>query len=491
MKTIIALILFINLPLRAQSLSPDERYLNCDANTPEVSLEEKVPYPGANFAGPFFGVPRDNQDGLGTCYANAAKNLLVSASQGQDVASYLDIAVTHQVSGGFGKYNINGGESCDALKRLNAKGYCPQSNAPMEMGEKNSYAPGSNRSISDQGTRVELLQKFLSGRTILEKGNNEFSGQVLKQSKVIAQYLKLHANVKIPMAIVRHPIPASWKLQEFQAVYGRQNPGVNKDQVMNDYRQAYQKFYPDYIRAVVAGNSRDQIFDIFTSKMSAFISKYNLASEMKGWKMSFMGASEQDATDPKLKTSIAESLAFMKLISGKADQSDIEFFKFCESVQADSLEFLADFQPLIKHLDESEVATDELFDKDGKFKAPGDMMQLLVAPACLHPENRKKFSSPIHCETGRQTIYEIKASALSLPQQIKQLRGKVISNLLQGYAMGNTFNRHINTIVGLRFNKEQNRCEYKIRESQDGTSTWQPETQIFGTIEALTEVRRQ
>ncbi|MBA2404024.1 MAG: hypothetical protein H0V66_04565, partial [Bdellovibrionales bacterium] len=73
-------------------IEANRNFVNCDAESPEISLEEKVPYPGAKFKGPFFEVPRDNQDGMGTCYANTAKNLLVGTSQGKDVASFLDLA---------------------------------------------------------------------------------------------------------------------------------------------------------------------------------------------------------------------------------------------------------------------------------------------------------------------------------------------------------------------------------------------------------------
>jgi hypothetical protein len=43
----------------------------------------------------------------------------------------------------------------------------------------------------------------------------------------------------------------------------------------------------------------------------------------------------------------------------------------------------------------------------------------------------------------------------------------------------------------MRFNKVSKQCEFKIRESQTGTSSWQNESGIFNEIEALTEVRKK
>lgn len=479
-----------------QLVKKNEKYLNCDANTPDVSLEEKVPYPGASFSGPFVGVPRDHQDGLGTCYANAAKNLLVGASQGKDVASYLDVALAYKGSNGVVDSGLDAGESCSALNSLEKKGFCPQKNAPLEIGERNSLSSGgllrgATGSVYDQAVVVKLLQRFLAGRQILEKGNKELSEQLLNQSKAIVHNIKLRPNLKIPLPIVRHQIPGSWKIAELHSSLKGKYPTLLFDQFNREYQNEYRKFYPAYVRAVVEGKSRDDIFEIFKNKMSSFISKYQIESNMKQWKTIFMQNTEADAKSPTLKKDLADSVDLLKIMSGKAGKSDEEFLKFCDETQGDSLQFLNTLQPLIKHLNEIKVSTDELYGPDGKFRNPEEMMQLVVAPSCIHSSNRKKFSSPISCRNGYNVVSEIKASKGTYPEKVKQLRRKVLASLLQGYPLGNTFARHINTIVGMRFNKELNRCEYKIRESQNATSTWQSEAQIFDVISALTEVRRK
>ena len=472
----------------------NQHFINCDANTPDISLEAAVPYPGAKFKGPFVGVPRDNQDGLGTCYANVAKNLLVGTSKGEDVASFLDVAVAYKGSGGVVSSALNGGDSCSALQSLEQKGFCPQKNAPMEQGQANPYTKAGlfngGGSIYDQAILVNLLQKFLVGQKVLEQGNKEFSEQLLKQSKAIVHNIKLRPNVKIPMPIVRNQIPGGWKMSELHASVLRKNPGLSFDDFNNEYQKEYRKFYPAYVRGVVEGKSRDEIFETFKTKMDGFISKYNLQNEMKYWKNIFIEDTNSDFKSPTLKKDIADSVEFMKVMSGHQGKSDQDFLKFCDETMGDSLQFLSALQPLIKHMSQSQMSTDDLYDKDGKFRNPEELMQLVIAPSCVDPGNRKKIA-PISCENGYMTVNNIKKSSAPYGEKLKQIRTRVVSSLVQGYPLGNTFDRHINTIVGIRFNRSLSRCEYQIRESQDATTSWQSETQIFDVMDALAEVRRK
>lgn len=472
----------------------NQHFINCDANTPDISLEASVPYPGAKFKGPFVGVPRDNQDGLGTCYANVAKNLLVGTSQGEDVASFLDVALAYKGAGGVVTSALNGGDSCSALKSIEEKGFCPQKNAPMEQGEENPYTKASlldgGGSIYDQAILVKLLQKFLVGQKVLEQGNKEFSEQLLKQSKAIVHNIKLRPNVKIPMPIVRNPIPSGWKMIELHASVSKKNPGLSFDDFNNEYQKEYRKFYPSYVRGVVEGQSRDAIFEAFKTKMDGWISKYGLQNELKYWKNIFIEDTDHDFKSPTLKKDIAESVDFMKVMSGHHGKSDQDFLKFCDETMGDSFQFLSALQPLIKHMSQSKMSTDDLYDKDGKFRNPEELMQMVIAPSCVHADNRKKIA-PVSCENGYMTVKNIKDSPAPYGEKLKQLRTRVVSSLVQGYPLGNTFDRHINTIVGIRFNRTSNRCEYQIRESQDATTSWQSETKIFDVMDALAEVRRK
>lgn len=486
----------INLKEIDQKLSQaSAKYTNCDANTPEISLEEKAPYPGAKFQGPFYGVPRDNQDGLGTCYANTAKNLLVGTSQGKDVASFLDMALLFKGDSGVISSGLDAGYSCGVLSKMQEVGYCPQEFAPFETGEKNIFAEslmgGNKGTVYDQSIIVGLLQRFLAGQEELVKDNKDLSVQMLKQAKAIIHNIKARPNVKIPMPVVRTPIPTAWKLHELSSLKSKKDQSFSQDKMLSDYKKEYRKFYPEYIRGVMEGQTRDQIFDTFQVKMKSFIDKYQIADQMKQWKAIFLEDTENDWTDPNLNKEIANSLSFMKAMSGKQGSSNEEFLKFCDETSGDSFEFLNTLQPLVKHLKELNVDTDVLFDKKGNFKSASDLMQLAVAPACLKSENRKKPEHGILCESGYDTISKIRSSGKNSQDQKRMFRDRVVVSLIQGYPLGNTFGRHINTIVGMKYNPASKECEFRIRESQNGTSFWQSEQRTFSQIEALTEVRRK
>lgn len=469
--------------------------LNCDEGTPEVSLEEKVPFPGADFSGPFVGVPRDNQDGLGTCYANVAKNLLVSTSKGEDVASFLDLALVYKGTSGVIASGLEAGLSCNVLEKTAKQGFCPQEFTPFEKGEKNllteSFLGNANSTVWDQAIIVKLLHKFLAGKDQFVRGNKELSDQMLGQAKFIIDSIKKNPHVKVPLPVVRNPIPSEWKILEFSAVAKRKDAAFNQENFMQDYKAEYKKFYPQYLKAVIDGKSQDAIFSNFLVTMKPFIDKYGMEGETKYWKQLFLSDTNKEFNDPYLKKQLTESLNFLKLITGFRNKSDTEFLDYCANAGGDALHFLGTLQPLLKHLTELKVDPVVLYNLDGKFREPTELMQLAIAPACLNRESRKTPKDGIICNDGYDTIRKLKESKKTAEQQKLELRRKVVASLVQGYALGNIFDRHINTIVGVRFNKQTKQCEYKIRESQTGTSGWQLESRIFNEIEGLTEVRRK
>src|SRR5690606_12539765 len=116
------------------------------------------------------------------------------------------------------------------------------------------------------------------------------------------------------------------------------------------------------------------------------------------------------------------------------------------------------------------------------------------APACINSENRKKLPA-FSCESEYGAITKIKASSKPYAEKVKDLRERVVLSLMQGYPVGNTFptggnQNHINTIVGIRFDKSTGQCEYLIRESQNGRTAWLLERPIFDRMSAITEIRK-
>lgn len=468
--------------------------LNCDANTPEVSLEAEVPYPGAKFKGPFVGVPRDNQDGLGTCYANTAKNLLVSTSQGKDIASFLDLALVYKGRSGVVASALDGGNSCDVLKRMEDKGYCPQDHSPYETGSKNLYTDGifnGNNSLESQAYTIRLLHDFVAGVDLFTRQNKGLSEKTLKKVSLIIDTIKKQPNVKLPLPIVRFQIPSDWKLKEFAAQAQNHNPLFDGEKFERAFKDNYRNFYPKYLRAVVAGKGREEIFAEYKNVMKPFIDTYQLEGQLSVWEKVFMNSTEHEIKSPDLKKDITDSLKFLKTISGNLSKTDEEFLQYCDETFGDNFHFIENMQPLIKHLGDINIDAKILFDKNGNVKAPEEIMQLAVAPACLNSGARKYPVKKIYCDYGTGNINKIKSSGKPRNEQIKMVRERVVASLVQGYALGNSFDRHINTIVGMRFNKDSRQCEYQIRESQNGKTLWQEESGIFDRMDSLAEVRRK
>lgn len=488
----------IDIKRKELSLIPgNAKFNNCDANTPEINLEEKVPYEGAAFSGAFHNVPRDNQDGLGTCYANAAKNLLVGISGGKDVASFLDVALAYkEAQGGLETSGLDAGLSCTALAALKKKGYCPQEYAPMETGERNHAGESlfNTDATTYLATNVTILREFLGGLSNFEKSSDLVKEDVLKRSEEIVQRLKNDPSIHLPLPIVRRDIPAEWKINETYHTKKASLLPLTEKEFAAEYKKSYKAFYPVYIKAVLEGKSLEQVFDLYKATMDPFFTKYNLHSVLPEYKRIYKIDAENDFKDPKLAKKLRASIDFLKDIMNKKNDSDDEFIVFCSNSGNESMKFLGALQPLIEKLRQDKLNEENLFDKDGKFRSAQDLMQLTVAPACINAENRKDLPN-FSCHDGYDTIHKIKKSNKTHEQKIRMMREKVVLSLVQGYPVGNSYptsanSGHINTIVGIRFNKQSGSCEYRIRESQTGTSSWLLEGPIFEKINALTEVRK-
>ncbi len=475
-------------------IEKNNKFINCDEKTPEISLEEKTPFEGAEFQGPFFDVPRDNQDGLGTCYANTAKNLIVGASKGESVASFLDLALLYKDERSqIAKDGLDGGFSCSVLKRVNEKGYCPQEFAPFERGEKNLYTEGLmpmfEGGVEDEAKLVHMVKDFLQADQNLKSKNSELSKMTQDRAQWIISKLKSDPNIKLPYPVVRHQIPKIWMLQE--DFYWNIDSSLKTTEAafLNDYKESYDKFIPKYIQAVNEGKKADQIFNLFRQDMNDFIQKYQLQGQLNRWKANFVDSTKEDFKDPNLKKSIQASKAFFDEIKG-VEASEKKNTIECENEYGDLFEFVNNLKQITNYLHINKIDASKLLNDQGKFKSSAELMQLIVAPSCLHSEQRKKLDFNIYCDDGYKYIRDLKSSNKDRKDKENSFRSRVAASLLQGYPLGNTFDRHINTIVGMRFNKENKTCELKIRESQTGTSSWQSESAIFDEIEALTEVRR-
>lgn len=475
-------------------IEKNEKFVNCDENSPQISLEEKVPFEGANFQGPFYDVPRDNQDGLGTCYANTAKNLLVGASKGESVASFLDLALLYKDDNGkIAEDGLDGGFSCTVLNIVNQKGFCPQEFAPFERGEKNLYTDGlmpvTEGSVEDEAYLIKRIQDFLKADKNLKSKNSELSKRMEEKGKWMIDKIKSDPGIKLPYPVVRNQIPETWMLQADYNWNVKPRLKTTEEEFLKDYQKSYAKFLPKYTDAVIAGKKADEIFKLFELNMSDFIQKYQLQGQLGNWKKNFVEFSKEDFRDPNLKKSILASKAFFEELVG-SNKNENKGPVECEDDYGELYEFINNLKFVINVLNGDKIDPSKLVKEDGKFKSSTELMQLIVAPSCLNSSQRKKLNFNLYCDKGYDYVRELKKSSQGQEEQHKSFRSRIAASLLQGYPLGNTFDRHINTIVGMRFNKQTKSCELKIRESQTGTSSWQSESAIFDEIEALTEVRR-
>ena len=475
----------------------NSKFTKCDENSPAISLEEEVPFPGATFKGPFFEVPRDNQDGIGSCFANTAKNLLLSGTDGGDVASFLDLALLYQNKNNYIlSRGLDGGSSCIVINLVNQYGYCPQKYAPSELGEKNPYTQSLttiNASVNDDALAVNLVRNFLVGQYTLNKDKNPFSQAALTKSKYIIEAIKTRPNLHLPLPIVNHDVPNNYKIQEAYYWDSAVKATGSFEQFMGEYNKNYkEKFYPKYVKAVLEGKNADEIFSIYTDAMKNVIDKYHLSSHLDVWKKLYTDETAAEFNDPDLKKSIMESNDFIKGIVNKSDDKSGNFISTCASQLANVLDYIAGIKPLVEYFQKNNINTNNIYNDKGEFRSPAELMQLIVAPECLDSNKRKKPKSPLICTANDGFVAGIKNSKKDENEKKRIIREKIVTSLVQGYAVGRTTGTgtHINTIVGMRFDANTHSCQYQVRESQTGTTEWHSEDKVYNDMKDLTIVRK-
>ncbi len=377
-------------------------------------------------------------------------------------------------------------------------GYCPQDEAPLEAGEHNPLIDlivgNSDDDIFQHSFIYSQIQDFIAAREMAEKAGPLPESSMMKKAKFIIQEMKENLNIKLPLPVARFQIPPMWKLR---ATYYSKLSSLNvkQEDFLAEHRDRYKKFFPKYLSYLNQNKSREFIFNEFIKENQDFVDKYHLKDEMKDWLNWYLKDSSEDYSSKKFKKSFDESLNFLKKISDKEELSNEEYIQSCGENFFDEFEMINKLRPLVKKLVSKKVDPFRLIDERGDLKSGAELMQLAIAPRCLHPENRKKIEAPISCVDYPNVMDKIKKSDLPKESQIKVMRERVLLSLLQGLPLGNSFKTggstgHINAIVGMRFNQTTNQCEYLIRESQDGTSKWTEESSIFEKINELVEVRK-
>jgi hypothetical protein len=474
----------------------NKNFYSCNDQTPTLDLENKTIHSQTKDKGPFLDIPRDHQDGVGTCFANTAKNLLVGLSDGKLNASFLDMALQYKSDNSNGtSFDLDGGHSCQVLDIIKQVGYCPKDFSPIESGDESQKIGGlfnSSNNLYRQAEVIEMLKRFMDGKKVLEENSDSCSTDFIKNSKMMVEALRSNPDIKLPYPVMNDFfLDKNTMLGYYHWSYKNKvsNP-ISEEDYLNDYEKVKVEFSKSYLQAAVEKDSPLKLKSRFENTYGAFFSKYGFEDQLKG-----------PINSPRLKSFLEESYDETFI---KEALSTNEFYKKFLSKNNDTVNLLdssclKDNSILTNFLSGlSEIAnlfrftggdTNVLFDKDGKFISNYDLMTLAVAPKCLNSENRIKPDFDYSCKvitTDR---------SVPLENEIQNKRKLIITSLLDGLPVGNSHPQpggfHINTIVGYRFNESKNQCEYKIRESQTATSFWSSETSIMTINRDLTFTEKQ
>lgn len=458
--------------------------VECVPGMPELNLET---------TGAFSRLRQDHQDGLQTCYANVARNMMFAASNGQDDASFLDLAILYKKDypRDYGSGPLDFGQVCHAIEAAQKYGYCPQASSPFEAGEDNPVSPSGFGRVSAQVQSLQALNSFLNENKLYSLDPRPSRTALMRRMGPIIDRLKANPNIKLPLPVVRFAIPSDQKLNELHS----QRPG---NRTLKDFKQiynnAYKNFYPQYVQAVLQRKSSDQIFQIYQREMGPTLAELNLTSALPEIRNSWNVAAYDDTALPSSQA-LADSIAFLRFATGNNEGTDAEFLQECTTLDPGILNFLGDLQPLIAAMNSRNISTSNLLDSNGEMRPASDIVQALIAPACLNPANRVRPTPGITCDPGYQFVQELRRSGKPVTQQRSELRNRISRSLRQGMPLGRSAPlgniSHVNTIVGLRFNPTKNTCEYLIRDSNYGQSSWIPEEEALDSVQAMMEISRR
>lgn len=477
-------------------------FLSCNGLTPAIDLEQEKISKNIDIKGAFHNVPFDNQNGIGTCYANTGRNLLLGLSSGEVDASFLDMALQFKTTHDNGKLTtLDAGHTCLAINKVVENGYCPKKFSPIETGEDTYKANGifgEKNSIYAQSRLLSLMEKFLNAKLGLDSASDSLSKKFLDKTKAMIELIKMNPEIQLPLPKVRDfPIKNDNQLRSIYIwSYEKNLPdgasAVPEHDFMNEYQETFSKFNLKYTQALRDGATPKMLRAVFDSSFNNFFTKYNMHKRMNDtyYGPLFKQFFENNLSQNDYFNSIEATLSFYEVIlDKKIDEKQMReiFDSACNSQARQHSSFLENLKSLADVILQND--TDKsFFDEKGKLLSNREILQMMTTPNCLNEENRKDIPFKVSCERINKVLNgETKDN--------KELRLEVLKSLVKGLPVGNSYptgplTGHINTIVGFRCNPETNKVEYKIRESSGGFSKWEEEEDIFKKIRALTVVRK-
>lgn len=458
----------------------------CSPSSVTINLEEEVPYPGAPIRGPLYGVPQDNQDGIGTCYANVSRYVLLGLSGGRDSASYLDLALGFKrTSNDLTEEGLSAGEICPTLMAARQRGFCPQNLAPLEGSGRTEIARVlgvENDPFRAQSDLNNALRDFFARRQSMTPA--QVSASILPRIGEAIRRVRENPMITFPFPGMSVPFVNT------SIFKGVQLPENSKDTAESLYESALSTIRPQTMQAIIENKTPGEIFDIFSRGITPTFRRMHIEDQLPGQRTSFIEAMTAAMNAPGFRDRITATLEFLRGLSGRSENSPEQFAAFCTGEYFPNIELLNSIGPVLRTLSASDGS---IVDSQGNLLPMADVFQLAVAPACLNPQNRRPTSVNFTCDD--RFFDSIRRSRVSIQTKMTQVRTRLIQNLRQGIPVGRAFPQpggggHVNTIVGFRYNSDRRECEYLIRDSASAESNWHSEREVVSESDGMSFASR-
>lgn len=478
----------------AQSKKENASFYSCSATTPTINLEDDFIYAGSSIPGAFKSIPVSNQDGLGTCYANATQNVILGMTGGKINPSFLDLALQHKKNNGD-DLSLESGDICSVLDAIEEVGVCDYKYSPLETGERDGLAEilgdPDTKGLEQQANLVKLIQVFLGNKKTLDKSDFFHSERVSEMTYKIKELLRKYPQASYPDLATGNDIFGPYQQK---AIVRGASVGTKeaKDKLVLDIRDANYKMSVQYFKMMkqVPTPSVAELKQVWINGLRPLEDKYGSSSYFKENIYQFLDQKIKDHL--KNKKQMIAMFDQTQLLAQELKQESV-FFSIDDSLNStcvvpiqNARDYLAGLTDLFSYLWKKNPHEIEAIFRGHALKDPFDILQMSTTPRCAQAENRQKLSFTPKC------INIVLTAKAPLEQKLVELRDNVVTKLLQGIPVGNNhvaaLGDHVNTIVGYRFNPEKKGCEYLVRESQIGKSLWVSDNEIARVLTDLTIV---
>ena len=457
-----------------EEISKNSIYHSCHANMPTIDLENKYISQTDNKLGVFYNVPQENQGALGTCYANTAKNLLFGVSKGAHNANYLDLAIQYKDSTDeLSKEDLEGGFVCHVLKVAKERGYCKQRTNEFDR-KKHAKIVSTLGILFGLKKQVRELNS-LQNSILLKVSDQQIIGAI--QRNDILDY---------PLSILTAQLFLTYQNNDIYNNSSILKEKFSNFEKYNDYlTKKEQDFKYTFLKNIHNKNESVMNYsDYLVHELKKIFDSFNMQipnTYLKRANTRFASFNSQDFI-----TKTKKSIDYLLSVSAISDLSSYDQISLLS-------EYLGNISNLSRQMKFIDFDVNLLFNKDGNIKHQKESLQLVTAPECLENASRTDIQQDFFCATDlnfKTEVEQVFKNEEVKKENIYELR--ILANLLRGIPLGNThrqgYGSHINTIVGIRFNKQKNQCELKLRDSQNDQSTWKNAKQVLESSYAISEI---